>query len=238
MCTRVVSTLGHVFNDAGIATVGIVSIRAQAEAIAPPRALYAEFPLGRPLGKPGDPAYQRTVLDAAFALLERDDVPFIEDFPDVIADEAETPLSCPLPPRHDPDAPPAVDEARGLRPAWERTLERRGSTQVGRLVDADDIPDAVALYAAVADGGEHWKSVAWPGKDLLTTLMDIRLYYEEAALALVDHVPAARQTDSWFYSQTEMGQLLGRFADVVGEQDPPFEGGAYLFPMNQRPLDL
>ena len=53
------STLSHVFEAAGIATATIVSNRQQAEGITPPRALYCEFPLGRPLGRPRDPAYQR-----------------------------------------------------------------------------------------------------------------------------------------------------------------------------------
>ena len=218
------------FNDAGLAAVALVSVRQQAEAIAPPRALYCDFPLGRPLGKPRDPQFQRRVLDAAFALLEHTDGPIIADFPDVIVDEADVPLACPLPPRHDPDVHPAVDEARGLRPAWQRTRTANGATQVGRVVVADDIVDAIGLFVAVADDDAHWKSVAWPGKDLLATLMDIRCYYEEAALALVDHVPGAHQSDAWFYESTEMGALLQRFKDRVESQDPPFKGSPYLLP--------
>ena len=65
--------------------------------------------------------------------------------------------------------------------------------------------------------------------------MDVRLYYEEAALALAEHTPGARQTDAWFYESTEMGKLLRRFAATVVEQDPPFKGGAYLLPMYQQP---
>lgn len=228
------STLCHVFNDAGIATVAIVSVRQQAEAIAPPRALFCDFPLGRPLGKPGDPSYQRRVLDAAFSVLDHTDGPVIADFPDVITDAADSPLACPLPPRHDPDAHPALDEARGLRPTWQRTRTANGSTQVGRVVEPDAIPDAIALFVAVADDGAHWKSVAWPGNDLMTTLMDIRLYYEEAALALTDQVPAARQADAWFYRSTEMGMLLRRFKEQVESQDPPFKGIAYLLPQHEQ----
>lgn len=227
------STLSHVFEAAGIATVALVSVRQQAEVIAPPRALYCDFPFGRPLGKPRDPSYQRRVLDAAFALLERTDGPFIEDFPDVITDEADTPLVCPMPPRSDPTVPPAVDEARALFPAWKRTTSANGATQVGRVVQPSQIPDAVARFVVVADDGEHWKSVDWPGKDLLTTLMDIRLYYEEAAAALAGHVPGAHQSDAWFYGSTEMGALLRRFQARVAAQDPPFKGAPFLLPTYQ-----
>ena len=208
--------------------------RQQAQAIAPPRALHCDFPLGRPLGKPRDPAYQRRVLDAAFALLDRIDGPVLADFPDTISDDADMPLACPLPPRHDPHAHPAVDEARGLRAAWQRTRLANGATQVGRVIQPDDVPDAIVLFVDVADHGAHWKAVAWPGKDLLTTLMDIRLYYEEAAIALVDHVPAAHQTDAWFYESTQIGALLRRFRAAVETQDPPFKGSTYLFPTYQQ----
>jgi hypothetical protein len=170
------------------------------------------------------------VLDAAFALLDHTDGPIIADFPDVIIDEADVPLACPMPPRHDPGVPPAVDEARGLRPAWERTVAANRATQVGRVLTADDIPDAIGLFVAVADDGVHWKAVAWPGKDLFATLFDIRAYYEEAALALIDHVPGAHQSDAWFYGSTEMGALLRRFQATVEAQDPPFAGGLYLRP--------
>jgi len=229
-----VCTLSHAFDNAGLASVAIVSVRGQAEAIAPPRALYCNFPLGRPLGRPRDPAYQRRVLDAALGLLERTDGPIIEDFPDVIADEADAPLALALPPRNDPDAHPAVAEARGLRPAWEHTRETTGTTQVGRVVSPDDIADAITLFARVADEEEHWKFAAWPGRDLLATLMDIRLFYEEAAFALADDLPGAHQTDAWFYESTEMGRLLRRFQVVVESQDPPFGGAAYLLPAYQQ----
>jgi hypothetical protein len=222
-----------VFNNAGLASIALVSVRGQAEAIAPPRALYCEFPLGRPLGRPRDVAMQRRVLDAAFALLDQVDAPALVDFPEVVVDEADVPLAFPLPPRHDGGGPPAVDEARDLHTAWARTRAVNGATQVGRVVTADRILDAVELFVRVADDDVHWKSVPWPGRDLSATLMDIRLYYEEAAIALVDHVPGAHQTDAWFYAETEMGRLLRRFKAAVEQQDPPFPASAYLFPAYQ-----
>ena len=66
-------TLASVLEDAGLATVALSIIRGQVETTRPPRALHCEFPLGRPLGRPGDPALQRRVIDAAFALLDQTD---------------------------------------------------------------------------------------------------------------------------------------------------------------------
>ena len=102
LCTRTVSALAHVLERAGLATVGISLVRGQAEDGRAPRMLHCQFPLGRPLGRPGDPAFQHRVLDAAFALLPRTDTPVLVDFPEVIDDQADQPLACTLPARHDP----------------------------------------------------------------------------------------------------------------------------------------
>ena len=40
--------------------------------------------MGRPMGKPNDPKYQKKVIRAAFNLLEAKLGPVLEDFPDVI----------------------------------------------------------------------------------------------------------------------------------------------------------
>ena len=101
MCTRTVSTLARALEASGIATVALLANRPAAELIGPPRGLYCEFPLGRPLGKPLDPDFQRSVLASAFALLPRMDGPLLETFAGVIEDEVDEPLSCPIPPRLD-----------------------------------------------------------------------------------------------------------------------------------------
>jgi hypothetical protein len=232
MCTRAVGTLAHVIEAAGLATVALSLVRPQIERSQPPRAMHCEFPLGRPLGRPGDAEFQRRVLSAAFALLERPAGPVLEDFPETISDEADTPLACPLPPRYDPSLPAAVDEARALRPAWDRAREASGGTQVGRVVDADGIPDAVGAFARVAEG-VPWREAGLPG-DPAPVAMDIRSYYEEAALALADHVPAARAAESWLYRTTEAGTVLKAAMSRMAQDDPPYERILYLVPISQK----
>ncbi|MEX1300510.1 MAG: hypothetical protein AB1Z81_16035 [Desulfotignum sp.] len=55
----------------------------------PPRALWVPFVLGRPLGRPGDPAFQMRVTLAALALLESETGPVLIDFPDNAPDVSE-----------------------------------------------------------------------------------------------------------------------------------------------------
>ena len=108
-------TLAHAFEAAGLSTVVISSIREVTERMRPPRALHAEFPLGHPLGKPRDAAFQHRVLEAAFALLDAPAGPVLVDFPETLQSEGGEPLVCSLPPRYDPNLHPAVDEAQLAR---------------------------------------------------------------------------------------------------------------------------
>jgi hypothetical protein len=216
-----VSTLAHVFEAQGLATVALGSQRNQLAGTAPPRGLWCDFPLGRPLGRPADPDFQHDVLAHALRLLEATG-PVFEEFDGSITDEGTEVLACPLPPTHDPDLHPAVDEARALRPAFERAVARFGNrTGVGRVIDADGVPDAVAAFVAVADG-TPWKQAGLPGVPARVA-QDIRGYYETAALGLSDHAPAAWSGTRWFLDRTEAGRVLLKAREAMrdaGEKRP------------------
>lgn len=202
------SVLAHVFEAAGLATVTLSNVRAMAEKVAPPRALHCEFPLGRPLGIPGDAGFQHEVLARAFALLDEPRGPVLRDFPMTIEEDTE-PLACSLPPRFDPSLPPAVDEARGLRKAYERAIARRGATSVGRAIGPDEVPAALAALHAIA-GGTPLKESGLPGGGNTTAVChDVRTYYEEAALELADGpAPGARAAEAWYFERTEAGRTV------------------------------
>ena len=146
------------------------------------------------------------MLLAAFALLERPAGPVLEDFPETITGESQATVACPLPPPAGDDEAAAVAEARALRPAYERQLARSGRTSVGTVTSADGISTAVAAFVRIAEGVDP--ADAGLPSDPRSVAIDVRAYYEESALALVDHVPAARATEAWFFSETETGRLL------------------------------
>ena len=230
------SALAHVFEQAGIATVGLSLVRGQAVSGRAPRMLHCQFPLGRPLGRPNDPVFQHRVLAAAFALLPRTDAPVLVDFPETIDDEADSPLSCALPPRRDASLPVAVDEAIGLRPAYERQRGRFGVTGVGRVGDADRIAGLVAMFVRIAEGAP-WSDIAveagLDAKGIAAAGLDVRAYYEEAAVALADHVPAARQAESWFFRVTETGEVMRRAQKAIRAADGPRDAWFRLVPVGQ-----
>jgi len=200
-----VSTLAHVLEANGLATVALGSVKAQLEGTAPPRGLFCDFPLGRPLGRPADPEFQHAVLAHAFAMLERTE-PGIETFAETISDDAEV-LACPMPPRAESDEHPAVVEARALRPAYDRTIARYGERMGAfRLMGPDDVPAAIATFAAVA-GGAAWKEAGIPGIPA-RVVQDIRGYYEAAAVSLAEHTPSAFEATRWFQHETQAGQAI------------------------------
>lgn len=200
------STLAHVFEAEGIATIALGSMRNQIANTAPPRGLWCDFPLGRPLGKPADPEFQHRVLAHAFGLLDATG-PVFEEFPERIIDDGTEVMACSLPPRHDPNAHPAVDEARGLRPAYDRAVAQYGNrVGAGRTGDADAIIESLQAFIRVTEG-TGWKEAGIPGVPARVA-QDIRGYYETAALGLADHVPGAWAGTRWFFDQTEGGKLI------------------------------
>lgn len=80
MCVQTVGLIQAEIERRGIATVSLSLLREVTTAIRPPGALFVPFPLGFPLGAPGDTELQHLVIGAALGLLHRDDVPVFEEF--------------------------------------------------------------------------------------------------------------------------------------------------------------
>ena len=226
------SVLSHIFENAGLATVGISLVRGQAETVKPPRMLNVNFPLGRPLGKPDDPEFQTSVLTAMFELLARTDVPVLVDFPETIEELGSEPSSCALPPRHHPDLNAAIDEALGLRNAYDRNLAATGGrTLLGRVADVDGIVGLIEKMIEI-EGGASIADVGWEPTAAIAASQDIRAYYEEAGLQLADNT-GARQLETWFFHRTETGQLIRRARDGMREREDDKLATTYLAPMTQ-----
>ena len=117
-------------------------------------------------------------------------------------------MVCSIPPRYDPDIPPPVDEAQGLRAAYDRALVACGTTSVGRAIDADSVPAALEVLHQWATGAS-WEEFDLSGKNTITVSHDIRTYYEEAAMGLVTgSTPGGRAAEAWFFEGTEAGRTI------------------------------
>jgi len=132
--------LAHYFESEGLSTVLVGFVREHIEAIKPPRALFLDFPMGRGMGKPNDPVFQKKVIREAFGLLDTDSGPVISDFPEVIPVK-DGRMGYALPPElvlsvediGDVDAVLAEVKAEmaALRPDYEAAVAARGRTTVG-----------------------------------------------------------------------------------------------------------
>ena len=213
------SALAHFIEDEGIATTGISLVREHTAGYRPPRFLWVPFPLGRPFGAPHAPRFQRRVLLAALALLERAHGPVIlEDFPDdapapqaaAPADAADLvcPVSFPAAPAHadDPGAALAAEVA-SLAPWYAFAQRRSGRTTVGLTGAA---PDAIAAWlAALLDGGTPaaLRDGTAAGDNLKLAVEDLKAYYHEAAMAQPGAADAAAVA-RWFWDQTSAARVF------------------------------
>jgi hypothetical protein len=220
-----VSALAKLLELKGIPTTTICLVRPPMEKIGPPRALWVPFELGRPLGEPNDPAFQRRVLLQALRLLERKDGYWIvEDFPDDAPSWADLPGWTPpfsSPARERTDDPAAFrsrveQEVATLAPYWAAAKERFGRTTVGNSgLSPETLPEFITGFLGdeIPVGGPAAFSDK-PALALRFAIDDLKAYYSEAAMS-DGKTPASRQVDGWFWHETAAGDLI-RFLRAKG----------------------
>jgi hypothetical protein len=208
--------LAHYFESEGLSTVLVGFVREHIEAIEPPRALWLDFPMGRPLGKPNDPAYQLSVIRAAFALFDAPVGPVLEDFPDVIP-VRDGRMGYALPPELvlGTDSIGDVDtllsdvqaEMDALRPAYDAARAARGRTTLGASqLGIDELAPFIAAFVR----GEKPRSpvrgvTAIPLLKLVVE--DLAAYYTEARTHR-DGVDDIELMGRWFWEESKAGRLL------------------------------
>lgn len=70
MCHQSVGLIQSIIEKAGIPTVSVSVLREVTERVAPPRVLFADFPLGYPLGAAQDAELQSRIILAMLTLLK------------------------------------------------------------------------------------------------------------------------------------------------------------------------
>jgi hypothetical protein len=223
-----VGALGHFLEREGIATTGISLVREHTETVRPPRALWVTFELGRPLGLPDDPPFQRRVVKAALDLLGRTDGPLIADYPEHVMEEADfTGWACPI-----SLAPMQIDslaaEIDRLATWHDRAVAARGRTTVG--VSSLDMPSAGALVDGALAGDLP------PAQVLKEAIDDLKAYYLEAASAFPD-AGSVRTRKEWFWSETRLSAaLLALQPKLAASSDPQHKilGNLTLIPATER----
>ncbi len=208
--------MAHWLEQAGISTVVIGLIRLHLEKMLPPRAMWVPFELGRPVGGPDNPEFQREVLHRALALVETADKQILIDFdkddpgatadPDWQGPALESHVS-------------VVEECQALKPEYQRYCVIKSRTSIG--VAKASIPELAELIDHAAAEGE-FKSLR---DDISARLMfrfaldDLKAYYVESALE-GQGSPSSQQVYDWLWNDTLLGSCMQKLrAQLMASDD-------------------
>ncbi|MBI5604393.1 MAG: hypothetical protein HY879_13685 [Deltaproteobacteria bacterium] len=233
----------------GIPTTQISLIREHTEIIRPPRALWVPFELGRPLGAPENPVFQRRVLLTALDLLDAPEGPVLVDFPDEApedtagADKNPAGWSCPVSFASEIRQVTDIERLRAalnrevadLRPWYDLSIEKYDRSAVVEFG-----PDAaLELLATFASG----KKLEIPDANfsLATALrlasQDLKAFYFEAVTAQPGPVlPGSSEFSQWFWQETAASRILRTVKErCLKEADESLRktGALLLIPLDQ-----
>tara|TARA_A100001037_G_scaffold301178_1_gene330109 strand:- start:1760 stop:2515 length:756 start_codon:yes stop_codon:yes gene_type:complete len=229
-----VSGLAHYLEDEGIPTALIALIRKHAEEIKPPRALAVPFELGRPLGAPNEPDFQRRILQNVLEMLEAESGPVLEDFPDDPpgADVDQEGWACPVnfaAPVEDVSdeallTQALMQEISLLKPWYEESKQNRGGrTNFG--VSGLQPEDSPAFFASLVVNREDTPSPFGEEKPVHLAFKqmadDMRYYYTEAAIARPDGRASDVDLANWLWGETTLGKVLLEIRNWAMESEHP-----------------
>jgi D-proline reductase (dithiol) PrdB len=205
------------------------------------------FELGRPLGVPNDSAFQKKVLRAALSLLEKDQGPVLEDFPED-APESDAPvmqLSCPVSfpgPEVEASEPQKKREALkqeilSLTPWYDLAIQKRARTTVGVSgVAWELIPDFLCAFLTEETPENPNTSMALP-QVLNLAVDDLKAFYTEAITAQPGQSsPSSQVLSDWFWNETLAGKIIFEIRDACKKNKDPFlriVGNVLLIPAEQ-----
>ena len=223
--------LSRWIEEEGIATTRISLVREHTAAIRPPRALWVPFILGRPLGVPGDPAFQRRALLAVLKLLEAKSGPLLADYAEnapatEATDEADSgafvcPVSFSRPiveeslagelQREVAQIAPWHELARGQGRRGHKGHQGRTTATLSGLapeVMAKFITDSISNPATPSYRDDVPLALA-----LRLVTQDLKAYYLEA-VAVQPGARVALEAREWFWRGTTAGLAFLRLRDA------------------------
>ena len=219
-------------SEGRVATTGVSLIRRHPEGMRPPRSLWVPFPLGRPLGSPDHPEFQRDVLLTALRLLETAIEPTIADYPHDAPISGDDPWACaimisPLEPANETEAlrDQLIAEIRQLAPWHNESVKRRGRTTVGISgATVEQMEQLATLLADFATGAEPSDGeIDWnhpmPVR-LKFASDDLRAFYHEAATAQPGaNYPTDADLNDWLFNRTLLGAVLRQIVGRMRESE-------------------
>jgi hypothetical protein len=219
-------------SEGRVATTGVSLIREHAEGMKPPRSLFVPFPLGRPLGSPDQPDFQRDVLLSSLQLLESATETELADYPHDAPTSGDDPWACavalaPPEPANESEAlrDQLVEEIRQLAPWHAESRKRRGRSTVGVSgASLDQVEQLATLLADFATGEEPTDGeIDWNHPMPVRIKFasdDLRAFYHEAATAQPGaNYPTDADLNDWLFNQTLLGTVLRQIVGLMRESD-------------------
>jgi hypothetical protein len=220
-----VCVLARVFEEAGLATITVAMVREHAEKVKAPRVLFVPFPFGYALGSPNDPPLQHRVLSAALDLLQREEGPVLEDFPEEEAPQALIQASAVKPVAAETERDPA-DEVTTVRAFYERWVEdHSGRTAVGLCGIPQRRWRGIIRFLQSYSGGEDADMSERPAgvpvpQFIRYCVDDLKAFYYEARMAQRPNV-SEPELHRWFWGETAVAQLIRAVAQRMTATDDP-----------------
>lgn len=214
------SALSYYLEREGLSTTGISLVRENTVSLQPPRALWVSFPLGRPMGMPGNSNFQSQVMSAALDLINRAEGPVLEDYPidlppsDIEADIAACPISFQRTYTQKPIWTERLNEELALLGPWHDMARQRrkghslsgvnSANQASLLEKLGDMLDKKTVESA---------ELAW----LKRAVEDLRFFYLEAMTAQPGDL-SHEALDVIFWRESVLGEALIQFHGILIEQ--------------------
>lgn len=211
--------------DEGVPTVQISLVREHTAALKPPRGLWVPFMLGRPLGVPDDPAFQRRVVVAALNLFGRERGPVLADFPEdapaSAAAENMEGMVCAIDfPQAQKDATLAerVHAEISQLESWRDIAVKRRGGRTALGAAGAPVEQLVDFLAAWADGrpAAPFRGDMPAGNTLRLACEEIRTFYLEA-LAGQPGTRSPAEAQRWFWHETAAGDLMFALHDAISD---------------------
>lgn len=238
--------LAHYLERDGFRTALIGYIPEHVARMRPPRALVVPFELGRPLGAPSAPDFQRRVLGTLVALFDAPSGPVLVKFPDPApaAPADHSGWACPVQLAPAPAAGSSLDRLRDalaaeielLAPWHAEAVRARGRTTVGISgIAVDAIPKLMMDFAADPALPSTQPGVSMPVLVKRAT-DDLKAFYYEAATAKPGHIGDVALAD-WLWGETAAGRAMLALREVcLGSEVPAVKalGQMQILPNHQR----
>ncbi len=219
-------------------------MREHTAALAPPRALWVPFMLGRPFGVPNDAAFQRKVLLAALQLFERESGPVLEDFAqDAPHQQLSSPpdnLVCPVSfPRLQAEgalAEQLAGEVSQLQAWHEVAVKHRGRTTLGVTgMQPLQIVDYLKAWLGNQPPQPFRKDIS-PGDALKQACDELKAFYLEAKSVQPGQHSAA-SIQEWFWMETALAQAIVQIRAIAASSAEPSVKGIAVQSLVPRAME-